>query len=128
MQRDPVKAQYADAVQSLLIETLDLGEKECTVQAKVWIQFVEMHNSNPQHWADLLRTSVHDGYLARWISILLAPREDLRPYVWPTNVTIPDTNAEILLAILEKRRNAAKLKEFVARLQVLNTSYNMTCV
>lgn len=128
MQRDPVRAQYADAVQSLLIETLGLSEKESTMQEKVWIQLVEMHSTDPRYWADLLRTSVHDGYLARWISILLAPKEDLRPYAWPTNVTIPDTNAEKLLAVLTRRRNSKKLQEFVTKLRELNASFEMTCV
>ena len=129
MQRDPIRARYTDAVENLLAETLDINVNELIVQDKVWTQLVEIHNTDSQYWEKFLETTVHDGYLARWISVLLAPSETLRPYAWPTGVTIPDAKTVTdLLTALDHRRNAPRLKEFVAKLRELNTSFDILCI
>ncbi len=121
-----IRVRYIKAVENLLAETLALDEKEFAVQEKIWSQLVTTNNTDQPYWQKFLETGVRDGYLARWISILLAPSETLRPYAWPTDITIPKQTAEDLLTVLDGRENATRLKEFMTRLCELNASFDMT--
>ena len=127
MQRDPaVRALYAKDVGNLLDEILGIDVHEFFLQQRVWAQLVEIYSRDLQHWEKFLETTVHDGYLARWISILLAPDETLRPYVWPTDITIPKKTAEDILAILKEKGNTDRLQEFTIKLCEINTPFDVT--
>lgn len=128
MQLTPlVQAQYVIEVKKLLTEILQLDEDEFNAQEKLWCQTVKTWCHDAQeYWEEFLASSVQDGYHARWISILLAPNEALRPYVWPTGITIPEKTAEDLLTLLKEKGNADRLQRFIIKLRELNASLDVT--